>query len=410
VGRGKGKFGHSKEELKVNFQKCQTAFIERFNAEDYRVFFAPGRINLIGEHTDYNGGHVFPCALTFGTYALARRTDGDQVRVFSLNFPEVGMIEFSVNELEFKKEHGWANYPKGMIRYLREAGHDIPSGMDIAVYGEIPNGAGLSSSASLELVTGVLLESLFALKLERLDLVKIGKKVENQFIGVNSGIMDQFAIGMGKAGHGILLDCESLDYSYAPLALKRHHIVIMNTNKRRELADSKYNERREECEKALAKLQSKLRINSLGEVDGSTFEEYKELIGCEVLTRRAKHAVYENARTIQALKELKADNLPGFGELMNQSHISLRDDYEVTGKELDALVQASWRQTGVIGARMTGAGFGGCAIAIVEKEGIETFIREVGKIYKSMTGYEASFYIADIGDGAREVKREEMKI
>lgn len=390
----------------INLQKCETVFKEKFDQGDYRIFFAPGRINLIGEHTDYNGGNVFPCAITFGTYAIAQKNNSGVVRVYSMNFEEKGVIEFSLKGLDYKKSDDWANYPKGMIRYLIEDGYDINSGMDILFYGNIPNGAGLSSSASIELATGVVLEGLFNLEIDRIDLVKVGKRVENNFIGVNSGIMDQFAIGMGKESNGILLDCQTLEYSYAPIKLSNHNIIIMNTNKRRELADSKYNERRSECEEALNRLQKETKISSLGELTEESFEKYKNVIDNDILIKRAKHAVYENVRTIKALKELKQGNLLAFGKLMNQSHISLRDDYEVTGKELDTLAEAAWKQPGVVGARMTGAGFGGCAIAIVEKEHTDNFINEVGRIYKEAIGYEATFYVANIGDGAREVTKE----
>lgn len=391
------------EGIMIHIQECARAFKQQFGYDEYRLFFAPGRINLIGEHTDYNGGHVFPCAITFGTYALARKNSDNRVRVYSMNFPDKGIIEFPLTDLDYRKEDDWANYPKGMIRYLIEDGYPITSGMDILFYGNIPNGAGLSSSASIEIVTGVLLETLFTLSLERIDLVKIGKKVENNFIGVNSGIMDQFAIGMGKKDHGILLDCHTLEYSYAPIILEQYNIIIMNTNKRRELADSKYNERRSQCEEALAILQTKLHIQSLGELTEQIFDEHQHMIESDVLQKRAKHAVYENARTVQALVELQQGELLKFGLLMNQSHISLRDDYEVTGIELDSLVAAAWEQPGVIGARMTGAGFGGCAIAIVEKEQTDQFIETVGEIYQGKIGYEATFYIANIGDGAKEI-------
>lgn len=242
------------------------SFKKIFHQEEYRTFFAPGRINLIGEHTDYNGGNVFPCAITFGTYALASKRDDALICAYSLNFPEKGVISFSLHELDYKQEHDWANYPKGMIRYLIEAGYSIDSGINIMFYGNIPNGAGLSSSASIELVTGVTMEGLFQFELDRIELVKIGKKVENYFIGVNSGIMDQFAIGMGKARYGMLLNCQTLNFTYAPLQLDNYNIIIMNTNKRRELTASKYNERRMECEQALAKLQEVIDISSLGEL------------------------------------------------------------------------------------------------------------------------------------------------
>ncbi|TCS77764.1 galactokinase [Tepidibacillus fermentans] len=395
----------------MDIQRLIDTFFEVFLKEDnqdIRVFFSPGRINLIGEHTDYNGGHVFPCAITYGTYGIARKRNDQKIRLYSSNFPDTGIIKFQLNDLTYKKEHDWANYPKGMIRYIQEAGWKLPSGLDILVYGNIPNGAGLSSSASLEMLIGVMINEIFAFGIERLELVKLGKKVENEFIGVNSGIMDQFAIGMGKENHGIFLDTNTLHYEYAPLNLTNHQIIIMNTNKRRELSDSKYNERRNECEQALSQLQKVLPIQTLGELSGDEFEKNKHLISDEILRRRAKHAVYENQRTIKALHELKSGNLVEFGKLINASHQSLKEDYEVTGIELDTLVEAAWEQRGTLGARMTGAGFGGCAIAIVEKDEIEAFIQKVGKKYKEVIGYEATFYVASIGDGTKEITMEVM--
>ncbi len=384
-------------------QTLQSSFHDLFHNGEGRIFFAPGRINLIGEHTDYNGGHVFPCAITFGTYAVAKQREDNLVRLYSMNFEDKGIIEFSLDELEYNKKHDWANYPKGMLKFMKEAGFSIATGVDVLYYGNIPNGAGLSSSASIELVTGVMLEKLFKLTIDRIELVKIGKKVENEFIGVNSGIMDQFAIGMGKEGNGILLDCQTLAYEYAPIELDNKKIIIMNTNKRRELADSKYNERRDECEQALTELQSVVNIQSLGELSEEEFEVNKHVIASPVVQKRAKHAVYENQRTIKALQELKLGDIAAFGLLVNQSHISLRDDYEVTGIELDTLVEAAWEQPGVTGARMTGAGFGGCAIAIVDTDQVDSFIKSVGDTYKDKIGYDATFYVASIGNGAQEI-------
>ncbi|MET3196471.1 galactokinase [Bacillus sp. OAE603] len=393
----------------MDLTPLRNKFSEIFEVSGPRIFFAPGRINLIGEHTDYNGGYVFPCAITFGTYGLANKRNDDLIRLYSANFPDIGMIEFSLRELEFLNEHNWANYPKGMIKYLIEEGNSINTGMDILFYGNIPNGAGLSSSASIELVTGVIVDCLFELNLERLNLVKIGKKVENKFIGVNSGIMDQFAIGMAKKDCGVLLDCQTLAYEYAPIDLENHHLIIMNTNKRRELVSSKYNERRSECQQALEDLQKIVKIESLCQLKEEEFEALKHHIQNDIVRKRAKHAVYENHRTIQALKELKSGHIKKFGELMNQSHQSLRDDYEVTGNELDTLVEFAWQQKGVIGARMTGAGFGGCAIAIVEKAESEKLIQKIGRHYKEKSGFEATFYIAGIGDGAKEITQEVIK-
>ncbi|MEH7109091.1 galactokinase [Bacillus sp. JJ1764] len=392
----------------MSTRTLSNTFIDIFHSLPDKAFFAPGRINLIGEHTDYNGGHVFPCAITFGTYAVSRKRDDQLVRLYSANFPDKGIIEFNLNDLLFDKAHNWANYPKGMIRYIMEAGYDIPVGFECAIHGNIPNGAGLSSSASIELLIGVMVNGLFGLEIPRLDLIKLGKQVENEFIGVNSGIMDQFAIGMGKKDAGILLDCQTLHYEYAPIQLDHHKILIMNTNKRRELADSKYNERRSECEEALEQLQREFSIEALGQLTEKEFDESQHLITNETVRKRAKHAVYENVRTIKALKELKAGNLDVFGQLMNQSHISLRDDYEVTGIELDTLVEAAWRQPGVLGARMTGAGFGGCAIAIVANETVDSFIEKVGTVYQEKIGYKADLYVASIGDGAKEIEMEDV--
>lgn len=342
-------------------------FFEVFGENSEKEFFSPGRVNLIGEHTDYNGGNVFPCAIDRGTYALIKTRNDNRFRMYSENFEKIGIIEFSLDKLENEKAHDWANYPKGVIKMFIDAGYKIDKGFDILFYGNIPNGAGLSSSASIEILTTVILKNIFGLNIDMIEMVKLGQKTENLFIGVNSGIMDQFAVGMGKKDHAVLLDCNTLKYEYVPVILKDEVIVISNTNKRRGLADSKYNERRGECETALKDLQEKLKIKALGELSIEEFEENKGLIKNEVNRKRAKHAVYENQRTIKAQKELSAGNLEEFGKLMNQSHESLRDDYEVTGKELDTLVELAWKQDGVIGSRMTGAGFGGCTVSIVKK-------------------------------------------
>lgn len=396
-----------REELIMEINELIQRFQQTFETSSMpRVFFAPGRINLIGEHTDYNGGHVFPAAISFGTYAFASKREDEKIRFFSLNFENLGIIEATLADLTYKTADQWANYPKGMIKYLIEAGHTIDRGFDVMFFGNIPNGAGLSSSASIELVTGVLLEKLFQLDVERLNLIKIGQQVENKYIGVNSGIMDQFAVGMGKKDHAIHLNTNTLNYEYAPIQLKNHFISIMHTNKRRSLADSKYNERRSQCEEALKDLQRELSIQSLGELTIEVFEANKHLIQDETNRKRAKHAVYENQRTIEALKRLKKGDLKGFGELMNESHRSLQKDYEVTGIELDTLAKAAWKQEGVIGARMTGAGFGGCAIAIVEKDQIDAFQENVNQIYREKIGYDTTFYIANIGDGAKEITDE----
>lgn len=372
-------------------------------SEKVRTFFSPGRVNLIGEHTDYNGGNVFPCALSFGTYGAVALREDKLVRMYSENFTEIGVIEFNLDAIKYEKEHDWVNYPKGVLDVLMKNGYNIERGFDAYIYGNIPNGAGLSSSASLELLIGVMMDELFKLNIDRVQLVKYAQEAENKFVGVNCGIMDQFAIGMGKKAHAILLDCNNLNYSYVPLELKDLILVIGNTNKRRGLADSKYNERRSQCETALTELQKILKIKSLGELSIEEFESNKHLINDEINRKRAKHAVYENQRTLKAKEALNHGDLVTFGKLMNESHISLRDDYEVTGIELDTLVELAWSHEGTLGSRMTGAGFGGCTISLVKKDKVEDFISKVGQGYKEKIGYEASFYIANVGDGTREI-------
>jgi len=385
-------------------EKLKKIFEEKFGStEGTREFFAPGRVNLIGEHTDYNGGNVFPCALDFGTYAVARRREDKKVKLYSVNFEDLGVMEFSVDELVNDREHDWANYPKGVLDIFKKSGYSIEDGFEVVYGGNIPNGAGLSSSASIEVVTSVILRELFNLNNTMIDAVKMSQRAENEFIGVNCGIMDQFAIGMGRRDNAILLDCNTLEYRYSELELKDEVVVIANTNKRRGLADSKYNERRGECERALADLQKKLEIGSLGELTIDRFEDDKELIGEETDRRRARHAVYENQRTLKAVEALKGGDVEEFGRLMNESHVSLRDDYEVTGIELDSLVEAAWKHEGTVGSRMTGAGFGGCTVSIVKKHMVEDFIERVGADYLERTGLRADFYVANIGDGAREL-------
>ena len=384
-----------KEELIQKFQ-------ELYGAEgDIRTYFAPGRVNLIGEHTDYNGGHVFPCALTIGTYAVARKRTDRKLRFFSVNFERLGIIESSLDDLVPSRSAGWTNYPKGVMWTFGKRGMEISNGVDILLYGNIPNGSGLSSSASVEVVTGVMLRDLFGFdSLTNIDLALIGQQSENEYNGVNCGIMDQFAVAMGKKDYAIFLDTSDLSYTYAPIKLDHARIVIASSNKKRGLGDSKYNERRAECEAALAELQKVVDIKSLGDLTEEAFEQYKDAIKDETRKKRAKHAVYENQRTIQAVAALEANDIAKFGQLMNASHVSLRDDYEVTGKELDTLVEEAWKIPGVIGSRMTGAGFGGCTVSIVENDAVENFISKVGEAYKKAIGYAADFYVIDVGEGA----------
>ena len=384
-------------------EKLYNKFKNLFGYEAESKFFAPGRVNLIGEHTDYNGGHVFPCAIHKGTYALVKKRDDKKFRMYSENFENLGIIEFLLDNLVNEKKHKWVNYPKGVVKMFIEAGYKIDSGFDVLFYGNIPNGSGLSSSASIEIVTSIILKDLYNLDIDMVEMVKLSQKAENQFIGVNSGIMDQFAVGMGKKDNAILLDCNTLKYSYAPVILKDGVLIIGNTNKKRGLADSKYNERRAECEEALKDLQKELDIQSLGELSVEEFNKSEKLIKNEINRKRAKHAIYENQRTIKAQKELMEGNLEEFGRLMNESHVSLRDDYEVTGIELDTMVEIAWNQEGVIGSRMTGAGFGGCTISIVKKNAVDKFIANVGKEYKERVGLNADFYVVNISDGAKKL-------
>ena len=385
----------------VNLLKSN--FTELFKKDSESVFFSPGRVNLIGEHTDYNGGNVFPCALTIGTYAVVAKRDDKKVLVHSLNFKDLGVIEFSLDNMVNEKAHDWANYPKGVIKTFENHGYNISSGFEIIFYGNIPNGSGLSSSASLEVLMGTILNESFNLNIDMVDIVKMCQEAENKFIGVNCGIMDQFAIGMGKENCAILLDCNTLKYSYSKLNLEGYKIVIGNTNKKRGLADSKYNERRSECEDALAKIQTVKKITALGELTEEEFEEVKDCIGDPIKTKRAKHAVYENQRTLKAVKALQENNLELFGQLMNASHVSLRDDYEVTGIELDTLVELAWATEGVVGARMTGAGFGGCTVSIVKDECVDNFKENIRVKYKEKIGYEPDFYVVSTSDGTRKL-------
>ncbi len=379
-----------------------TKFIEKYGEtnEEIRVFHAPGRVNLIGEHIDYNGGNVFPCALEFGTYAVVRKRDDHILNLASLNFELE--VEVDMNSIEYEEEHDWGNYPKGVLKMLQNRGHKL-CGMDILLEGNIPNGAGLSSSASVELVILVAANILNNLGIDQVELAKIGQLSENTFNGVNCGIMDQFAVAMGKKDHAILLDCDTLEYEYAPLILDGYKLVIANTNKRRQLNESAYNERRSECDTALELLQKQFDVEYLCHITPEEFQEYAHLIEDPIIKQRAKHVITENARALQAAKELANNNLQRFGELMVESHMSLKDDYAVTGVELDTLVDEALKVEGVIGSRMTGAGFGGCTVSVVKEDAIDKFIGEVTSGYKEKIGYEPTFYVVGVGDGAKEI-------
>lgn len=378
-------------------------FHELYGSSDEKVhvFYAPGRVNLIGEHTDYNGGYVFPCALSFGTYGAIRKRNDLRIGFSSNNFDLKATAD--IRDIKFSYAQGWTNYPMGIIKMFIEKGFSV-GGFDILYDGNIPNGAGLSSSASIELVTSIALKTLFDCNIDMLSMVKLSQRAENEFVGVNCGIMDQFAIGMGKKDHAMLLNCGTMEYSYIPLILEGCKLVIANTNKKRGLADSKYNERRAECERAVGYLNKKLSINFLCEIDPNTFEEYKYLIEEDNVCKRTAHVIYENKRALDAVDKLNSGDLNSFGKLMNESHKSLRDLYEVTGIELDTLVSEAWKIDGVIGSRMTGAGFGGCTVSIVKDDCVEEFKSSVGENYKRKIGLEAEFYSADVGDGAKEIQ------
>ncbi len=369
------------------------------STEELRMYFAPGRVNLIGEHTDYNGGFVFPCALHFGTYLLIRRNNTALLRLATKNYPEtteVPAADFTQNDIK------WVNYPLGVLDQMRNRGLTA-EGMDMLFAGDVPGGAGLSSSASIEMVTAVALNDMLQFDLEMMDLIKLSQKAENEFVGVNCGIMDQFASAMGKKDHAILLDCASLEYEHVPLLLGDYRLIISNTNKKRGLTDSKYNERRSECEKSVEYLSRSVPISLLGELDLAGYLDMQGLIPDETIRRRAHHVVSENQRAVDAVKALKNADLSLFGELMNASHDSLRDDYEVTGIELDTLVGEARKIDGVLGSRMTGAGFGGCTVSLVHKDALDHFTAEVSNAYRVKTGLVPEFYIAEVGNGAGRI-------
>ena len=369
------------------------------DVQGVNVYFAPGRVNLIGEHTDYNGGHVFPCALTIGTYAAVRKRADRKLNFYSMNFESMGVIESSLDDLTPSKEADWTNYPKGVMWAFAGRGMTMDCGMDIVLNGNIPNGSGLSSSASLEVLTGYFLKDLYGFDVTNIDLAKIGQYSENNFNGMNCGIMDQFASAMGKKDHAIFLDTADLSYEYAPLQLNGAKIVVTNSNVKHSLVNSEYNVRRSECEKALEELQTVIDIKGLGDLSEEQFEAHKSAIKDEVRVRRAKHAVYENQRAVRAVNALKSNDLKQFGELMNASHVSLRDDYQVSCEEIDVLVEEAWKIDGVIGSRITGGGFGGCTVSIVRDESVDAFQEKVGAAYKERIGKTADFYVVEIGDG-----------
>ncbi len=382
-------------------ENLKQKFKETFGDDgDIRAYFAPGRVNLIGEHTDYNGGHVFPCALTLGTYAVVRKREDKKLRLYSINFEQRGVVETSLDDLTPYKEAGWTNYPKGVMWAFEKRGYQMSAGLDMLIYGNIPNGSGLSSSASLEVLTGLVLKDMFGFDVSMVDIALIGQYSENNFNGCNCGIMDQFASAMGKKDHAIFLDTNTLECDYAPVVLEDAKIVIINSKVKHSLVDSAYNDRRNECDTALKELQTVVDIKTLGDLTEEEYEAHKGAIQSEIRQKRAKHAVYENQRAIRAVEALKANDVETFGKLMNASHVSLRDDYEVSCEEIDILVNLAWETKGVIGSRITGGGFGGCTVSIVKNEAVDGFVANIGAKYKEKVGHEAEFYVVDIGEGA----------
>ena len=387
------------------FEDMQKVFEEKFGtAKDLQEYFSPGRVNLIGEHTDYNGGNVFPCAISLGTYALvAPRTDS-KTRIFSMNLPDKGIIEFPMNNAKYSNEYDWANYVAGTVATLEQAGHKASHGFDIVIYGTLPAGAGLSSSASLEVLTAVILNENFNFGIDMVEMVKLSQKAENEFVGMNCGIMDQFAVGMGKKDCAILLDCNTLKYRYSPVKLEDCSIVITNTNKPHSLVTSAYNERRSQCEHALKEVQKvKPDLKAWGELTNEEFEELKNNITDPIERLRARHAVRENQRTLEAVAALEKNDIDKFGQLMHDSHVSLCEDYDVTGVELDTLAELAWKVDGCIGSRMTGAGFGGSTVSIVKNSALEEFKKTLEEGYTKKIGYAPSFYVADISDGTHKI-------
>ncbi|MCI8584828.1 MAG: galactokinase [Lachnospiraceae bacterium] len=391
--------------MAVNVAELREQFETLFGSGGkVKAYFAPGRVNLIGEHTDYNGGHVFPCALTIGTYGIIRPRSDRRLRLYSVNFSDMGIVESSLDDLVPSDEAGWTNYPKGIMWTFEKRGYHLTSGADLLFYGDIPAGSGLSSSASLEVLTGLMLRDTFGFEISMVDLALIGQYSENNFNGMNCGIMDQFASAMGRKDCAIFLDTSNLNYEYAPVRLPDARIVITNSNVKHSLVSSAYNDRRNESEAALKALKTVVDIETLGDLTEAQFEQYKDAIKDPVCQKRAKHAVYENQRTIHAVEALKRNDIATFGKLINDSHVSLRDDYETSCEETDILAELAWNVPGVLGSRITGGGFGGCTVSIVNKDSVDLFIKTLDKAYKEKTGIEAEFYVVDIGDGAHRLE------
>lgn len=388
----------------MDINELKEEFTKRFGGDgDIRAYVAPGRVNLIGEHTDYNGGHVFPCALSMGNYGVARKRGDKKIRWFNMTYPDDGVIERSIEDLKPNDNGLWYDYQLGVIWALEKNGHAIPSGFDMVMKADLPAGSGLSASASIEELAATICRDLFDLDISMVDCALMGQYSENEYNGMNCGIMDQFASAMGKKDHAIFLDTATLKYDYVPLNLKDEKIVIVNSKVKHSLAGSAYNDRRRECENALKDIKTVKDIETLGDLTEEEFEGVRDAVKDPVSLRRAKHAVYENQRAVKAVDALKNGDLKCFGELMNASHVSLRDDYEVSCHELDILAEEAWKLEGVIGSRMTGGGFGGCTVSIVKESFLDSFMETIRSNYKEKTGMDCEFYIADAADGARRL-------
>lgn len=385
----------------MTVQELKSAFETAYGKAAEAVYFSPGRVNLIGEHTDYNGGSVFPCALSFGTYLVMAKNDKKVMNFKSLNQPEI--ISLGFDQLTTRLENSWANYPLGVIAQFVKRGITFTHGYDMLIWGNVPNGAGLSSSAALEVVTAYAFNDQLGTGFNRTVLAQIGQKAEHEFALVNCGIMDQFASANGAKDHAIHLNCDTLEFELVPVKLEGVKILISNTHSPHKLDSGAYNSRVAQCQLAVEQLNKVMSIKYLAELTEAKFKEVESAITDPVAHKRARHVVGEVQRTSDAVKALKAGDITGFGKLMNASHVSLRDDYEVTGPELDCMAEEAWKIDGVIGSRMTGGGFGGCTVSLVKDEAIDTFIEKVGAAYEAKIGIKPEFYIAEIGDGACKI-------
>ncbi|MBZ5942259.1 galactokinase [Weissella cibaria] len=386
-------------------EELAQSFNKRFGYDPAKLYFSPGRVNLIGEYTDFNGGHVFPAAISVGTYGAIAPRDDNQIRTYSANYPEAGIQTITVTDLALRPYDTWIKYLRGVMTVMAEAGYPVSKGFDLAIVGDMPTASGLSSSASLEILLLNMLKDMMGYQIDKLTIVKLGQAVENDYLGLKTGIMDQFAVAFGEDEQGIFLDTNTMAYEMVPAEFGEYRLLVMTTNKKRELTDSKYNERRAESEEALALLQENVDVETLGDLTVPQFEAATADFEKDhaLVMKRARHAVSENQRTIAAKAALQAHDLVQFGELLTASHASLRDDFEVSGIELDTLVETALRQPGVLGARMTGAGFGGSAIALVEKDQVPAVTTAVGDVYTAEIGYQPAFFVAEIVAGTHEI-------